>query len=195
LPELAPPYHHHDPIGGEIERCFRQNNILTLATLLCSELGTSHGVNIEPSARWAEVSGILNLSHDNISTPALARCKFKIGSSWVAAPPRVKCLEPWVRLEADWHAGIGINCDEICYVLDEEWRDAVSKVYTEQGIASAARYAAEFCLQNVKWLLYRHYIGFVAKTKSWPKDWPGRPHGDEAYKQYRLEKFPAGNDI
>jgi hypothetical protein len=94
----------------------------------------------------------------------------------------------------DWHAGVGNTRDELCYVLDEEWHGQIAKVSAEEGEAAALRYAGAFCLRNVRWLLYRHYIGHVTQMEDWPKDWPARPHNHEqAIKQYNYESIKAGN--
>ena len=83
------------------------------------------GFNLDPDARWAKVTGLLNLSHDDVTTAKHARCRFALTPEWKSTPPVVWCLEDWVRRDIDWHAGVG---GIICYVLDEQWCDLVSQV-------------------------------------------------------------------
>jgi len=175
------------PTGGDIEKCFRKSNLLMLASLLASNLKSSE-MYLDPAAEWADVSGFLNLSHDEITTSKSARCLIKLSPEWSLFPPRVWCLEPWVRFEPDWHAGVGTNKDQLCYVLAQEWCDLVAKVWIDEGPAAALAYAAGFCLRNIQWLLYRHYIGHITQMSIWPTDWPSRPHNlEKALKQYRQQ--------
>jgi len=134
---------------------------------------------------WAAVSGVLNLSHDEIRTNKRAQCKFELLPEWKTKPPVVHCREPWVRADWDWHAGTG---GVLCYILDEQWKDLVGTVMTQEGNVAAARYAAILCLRNVCWLLYRHYIGNITKMTMWPRDWPAWPHGEPARREYFRNK-------
>ncbi len=69
---------------------------------------------------WAAVSGVLNLSHDEIRTNKKAQCKFELSPEWKTKPPVVHCRESWVRADWDWHAGVG---GVLCYILDEQWKE------------------------------------------------------------------------
>jgi hypothetical protein len=95
----------------------------------------------------------------------------------------IRCLERWVRPELDWHAGPD---GTLCYVLDDEWRDRMHKV-SEHLRDELADYAVEYCLRNTRWLLYRHYVGFLTKILEWPSAWPAWQHGEAGRRQYRRE--------
>jgi len=140
-----------------------------------------HGINLDQGAEWAKVSGMLNLSHDEIKTHKMAHCKIHVFPDWKSQQPIVWCLEPWIRHDWNWHAGAG---GLLCYVLGEQWTDFVGGVLKCEGAEAATRYATDLCLRNVRWLLYRHYIGHVTKMKIWPKDWPAWPHGDAGRREY-----------
>jgi hypothetical protein len=170
-----------DHIGNEIERCFRQSDLLSFATLLDAELEGCHGIDLDSSAWWAVVSGVLNLSHDEFPTQKSARCSFWISPAWKTNPPVVHCHESWMRDDWNWHAGPG---GKLCYILGDQWRDLVGNVAVQEGNVAAARYASSLCLRNVRWLTYRHYIGNITRITLWPRGWPAWPHGDAAHREY-----------
>jgi hypothetical protein len=172
-----------DPIGLEIERCFRQSNLLWLATCLDDNFLGLHGIGLHKEARQAVVRGLVNLSHDEVKTVKSAKCEIKVYPEWWRQIPEVRCGDPWVRSDIDWHAWNGW----LCFMLQDEWTDCVTRVYGDGEIRDAARYAAQLCLRNVRWLLYRHYIGQVLKMQQWPKEWPARPHDEAGRLEYRRE--------
>lgn len=182
--ESALPSRLPSPIGDEIERCFRQSDLLSLATRLDAELSGCHGIELDRAANWAVASGTLNLSHDEITTRKTARCEIQLVPDWKSQLPVVRCREVWVRNDWNWHAG---NGGVLCYVLDEQWRDFVGEVLDRDGAMAASLFAACLCLRNVRWLLYRHYIASITKLVEWPKDWPAWPHGDIGHKDYLRE--------
>lgn len=182
--ELALPSQDPNHIGAEIERSLRQSDLLSLATRLNAELDGCHGIDLDRAANWAVVSGMLNLSHDEIKTPKIARCEFRLAPDWQSQLPVVRCRESWVRNDWNWHAG---NGGTLCYILDDQWRDLVSEIANCEGIAAAGHFAACLCSRNVRWLLYRHYIASVTKMIEWPKDWPAWPHGEIARRDYLRE--------
>src|SRR5208282_1723003 len=161
--------------------CFRQSDLLSLATLLDAELEGCHGIHIDRGATWACVSGFLNLSHDEIRTTKRAHCRFLLSPKWHTALPVVHCRESWMRNDWNWHAGFG---GELCYILGDQWRDLVGTVAAQEGDFATALYASSLCLRNVRWLIYRHYIGNIARIIQWPKEWPAWPHGDAAHSEY-----------
>lgn len=173
-----------NPTGDEIERCFRQSDLLSFGVGLADHLDGS-GFNLDPDARWAKVTGLLNLSHDAVTTAKQARCRFALTPEWKSAPPTVWCLDDWVRCEIDWHAGVG---GIICYVLDEQWCDLVLQAQRDGGDQAATRYAISLCLRNVRWLLYRHHIAHVTRIRTWPGEWPAWPHGSAGRKEYRCQR-------
>ena len=183
----APLSPHPAPIGDEIARCFRQSDLLSIATRLDAEVVGNHGIHLDRDARWAVVTGMLNLSHDDVKTAKRAHCKITFGPEWRLQLPVVHCREPWIRHDWDWHAGKG---GLLCYILDEQWKDCVGLVFEQEGNAAAALYAASLCVRNVRWLLYRHHIAHVTGIKKWPMEWPAWPHGDTGRREY----FRGKND-
>jgi hypothetical protein len=169
-----------------------------LASLLDAGLESRQGIHLDGSANWAVVVGRLNLSHDQTVSTQSARCEFKVLPDWRSNPPLVWCREPWVRNDWNWHAGAG---GILCYVLDREWQDSVTLVFEKEGPLAASHYASSFCLRNVRWLLYRHYIGYITKMPDWPAEWKARPHGEAGYKDYLKQlratksREPTGNKI
>lgn len=180
-PQLFP---NHD-LTGSIGRSFRFSDLLSLASQLNSEFLGCHGIEIDADARYAVVSGEINLSHDDVTTTITARCEILIVPAWTLVLPEVHCSESWVRSGPDWHAWSGC----LCYVFDDEWRDLVTCVRSEEGQIPAAVYAANLCLRNTRWLLYRHHIASITNLQKWPRSWPGRPHSrEEARKEYMKEQ-------
>lgn len=121
-----------------------------------------------------------------------ALCQITIVPDWTRILPEVYCSEPWVRSGQDWHAFNG----DLCYVFDDEWRDLVSLVRSDEGNLAAARYAANLCLRNVRWLLYRHHIAAITKLANWPADWPGWPHSHaQAHRKYWRERSQVVHEL
>jgi len=156
---------------------------LTLATCLNDELRGCHGIDMKREAQFAVIRGSLNLSHDNVVTVKSAWCEFLVRPNWRACVPAVRCLDPWVRSDPDWHAFGGA----LCFVLDDEWRDCVTRVYEQEGPRLGASYATQLCVRNVRWLLYRHFISHTLRIDKWPTEWPARPHAEAGRKQYLME--------
>lgn len=177
-------------IGDEIERCFRRSNLLSFGVGLADHLERP-GVHLDQDARWVKVMGLLNLSHDDVTTTKQVRCRFELIPEWRSEPPAVWCLEDWVRCDVDWHAGRG---GILCYVLDEQWRDVVSKVQMGGDNYAATRYAVSLCLRNVRWLLYRHYIAHVTRLRTWPGEWQAWSHGAPGRMEYRSQRKVNPNE-
>jgi hypothetical protein len=179
-------------LTGSIGRSFRFSDLLSLASVLDSEFLGCHGIGIDADATSAVVSGDINLSHDDVKTTITARCEIRVFPDWTSILPEVLCSESWVRSGADWHAGDGY----LCYVFDDEWQDLVSFVRSEEGQVPAATYAANLCLRNTRWLLYKHHIASITNMTKWPANWPGRPHSpQEARKQYLREKSLNSHEL
>lgn len=174
-----------DPTGDRIQACFQTSALLNLGMLLKEELVENHGTVLNKSAGTMEVTGKLSLAHDDFKTHKSARCRIKVTPDWSVQPPKVWCVESWVRHDWDWHAGDG---GRLCYVIDEQWGDLVGSVFDQQGQLAAARYAVALCLRNVRWLLYRHYIASVMNIKVWPEDWKAWSHGDKGIREYLRER-------
>jgi hypothetical protein len=187
----VPPSPLQDRIGDEIQRCFRQSDLLAVATRFDAEMHGCHGINLDSHALWAEVSGTLNLSHDETNTHKIARCRIRVSPNWNSESPIVRCCEAWVHRDWDWHAGAG---GLLCYIIDEQWADSVGKVLADEGADAAARYAVGLCLRNVRWLLYRHYVASITRMTVWPKQWKAWSHGDVGLREYHQERGRQRNE-
>lgn len=137
------------------------------------------------------VRGKLNLSHQNIDTNVVVRCSFCVPSDWRRAAPALRCTEVWTRrpkeprLRADWH----VNDDEsLCYVLNAEWRDCLADIDAKHGSELTTESAAFYCVNNARWLLYRHVEGYRRKLIDWPKEWPYWPHYTAGLVEYAALK-------
>jgi hypothetical protein len=154
-----------------------------LASCLDDNLHGTHGIELHKNAEKAVVRGLVNLSHDDVKTVKSAKCEITIAPDWWRQMPAVYCPDPWVRSDIDWHAWKGC----LCFMLGDEWTDCVTHVYQDGDLREAARYAARLCLRNVRWLLYRHYIGHAMKIQEWPKEWPARPHAEAGRLEYHRQ--------
>ena len=135
--------------------------------------------------------GHLNLTHQDIKTGAVAACSFSISLDWPARSPALRCEEKWIRgrtrseTRPSWH----INADDsFCYVLDAEWADSILSVRQDYGWDAAVVVAGYYCVNNAKWLLYRHLEGYRRKLVEWPKDWPQWPHYGAGLQAYLAER-------
>jgi hypothetical protein len=138
---------------------------------------------------WARVEGRLCLAHDDVITDRNAHCRLMISPQWRTVPPSAFCLEPWAKSHMDWHAGSG---GWLCYVLDNEWRDHIAAVEQNEGNKAAMIYAVQYCIRNLRWLLYRHFMASVIGISEWPKDWPQWSHAEAGRREYEQTKRTGG---
>jgi hypothetical protein len=140
---------------------------------------------VAENCRELRVDGLLNLSHDSVSTSKTAWCAFYLRPEWIEEMPVVFCLEDWTIREIDWHMN---EQGWVCYELPERWTDTMRTVAGQEGVACAAKFGAVWCLESVKWLLYRHYFASITGLRKWPASWPQWPHGRRAQDVYEAEK-------
>lgn len=96
-------------------------------------------------------------------------------------PPLVRCMEPWMKWEVDWH-----NLLWLCWVLDLEWRDAMNwrgkppRTILDEGLA--------WLRDAVTRLLSQHYLAHLELQDKWSSDWPAWSHGNAGRKEYLRTK-------
>ena len=134
--------------------------------------------------------GSLNLSYQEFTTKTNARCAFHIPLNWKSSPPVLRCIEQWVQrpggtMSADWH--ICIN-DSLCYVLDLEWQDALAAAEQSVGQENLAEFASFYAVNNSRWLLFHHLLGYRENLTTWQKEWPQRPHHALGKFEYLIER-------
>ena len=153
-------------------------------------LGTKVILNQTTSPGVTSVRGILNLSYDVIETKATVACAFFFPADWRIKPPHLRCTKKWLRTSSitgnqDWH----VNGDNtLCYVLGPQWADQIASIEQNNGADIALAVAAFHAVNNARWLLYHHFLGYRRKMTEWPDEWPQWPHfesGLAAYERVR----------
>jgi len=150
------------------------------------QFGVSVGLPLITSPGVTSIRGALNLSHHTIKTKATAACTFFFSGDWRIAPPHLRCTEKWIRRSGgngnpDWH----INSDNtFCYVLAPQWADQIKAVEAEHGTKKAITVAAFHAVNNARWLLFHHLLGYRNKLPCWPKDWPQWSHCYQGILEY-----------
>lgn len=101
----------------------------------------------------------------------------------LARPPKVWCMESWMRSDPDWHN------DEVtgmCWVLGREWRDVFSQRGRSEG--DVIRVAADWLIHNTTSLISRHFYGHLEKLHKWPSTWNAWDHNNRGVEQYMAEQ-------
>ena len=167
-----------------LDDTFKQSDLLHLASGITSRLlQGSAWMKVDQQTWTAECGGLLNLSHDDLQTDTSAKCVFIICHNWIDTMPIVCCEEPWLKkMGADWHV---YKNGVLCFELDLRWKDQVARAVQEHGTMHGAAYAATWCLNSSRWLLYRHHYAHVHNIHQWPKEWPSWRHGKDGQRDYR----------
>lgn len=137
----------------------------------------------------ASIHGTLNLSHHETQTKATAKCSYFIPENWRTTPPHLRCREKWTRTSErggnpSWH----INSDQtLCYVIAPQWADQIKEVESTRGTENAITVAAFHAINNSRWLLYHHLLGYRRNFDKWPAEWPEWPHYMEGIKAYERD--------
>lgn len=130
------------------------------------------------------VTGALNVG------ATCARVRFRISTRFKDLkyfPPEAECLEHWMRKGADWH-----NDARMCWVLPDEWRDAMS--WRGKSLGSITREGAGWVLAATKSLIARHYLAHIEGFDEWPSEWPFHAHYEEGIRRYReLQRMKHAN--
>ncbi len=112
-----------------------------------------------------------------------ATCIVSLSTDWITAPPVIHCTNPWVTRDREWHVGRNGN---LCYVLDDEWRDRIQDVASRHEMDGVAAYAAEYLMRNTQWLMQRHLVGNQQNMKEWI--WAGWGHDQKGHAEYAAEQ-------
>lgn len=168
------------------------SNALTLAASLRRALATPARFVVEQQCCQIIVEGRLNLSHEEITTRAGALCTFVVPLAWKTRQPRVWCREPWRKralagkiCNAEWHI---LGDGSLCYELADRWGDEIIAAEQAAGWLAAAELAADWCLNSVRWLLYRHPEAFRRGLELWDPSWPAWAHFAEGRREYKQLK-------
>lgn len=164
---------------------FEVPELWSIANAFRTHLGGSATFHSDGERPWASLQCTLNLSHAEFDTLQSCVCTFRLLPDWQTAPPVVTCLEAWIKREADWH------CDQkgnLCYVLDEEWRDQLAKCGQQSDRSAKIQFAVDYAANNLRWLLYRHYMAWIQGIDTWPKQWPQWKHGEKGHLEYERLK-------
>lgn len=101
-------------------------------------------------------------------------------------PPRVWCMEPWIRYAAEWHSG---KANGLCWVLAEQWRDEMAhggitpRILVDVG--------TNWLIEGASSLIDRHFVGHQRKLTRWPRKWRAYEHFEFGAHQYEREKAAA----
>jgi hypothetical protein len=138
-------------------------------------------------------NGTVGESYENfrvtgkLDTPAvLAAIDVRVSRSFekvLAHPPRVRCLESWMRSGPDWHNDLEAG---MCWVLADEWRDVFSQRGRNEG--EVIRVASDWLIHNVTSLVSRHYCGHLHGMRRWPAEWNAWDHYEGGVAQYKAEQ-------
>ena len=154
------------------------------------EPGTMFLWNAKPSS--IRISGLINLSHGNVSTGHCAHVSISIDDGWKRTPPLATAFDPWLRRGVDWHTSK--YGGSLCYVFDGHWGYSLAQLARSNDEGLAKRYAAAWCLGSIRWLLYRHLFAFENGISRWQSEWGGWPHNpDTAWAE--LEKLKRKGHI
>lgn len=138
------------------------------------------------------VKGMLNLSHGKIVTTVNAKVSIAIPCDWVKLPPKVRCQEPWVKIGMDWHV---YSDRSLCWILSDEWRDVLEIQTLRLQLQEFEFFAAGWCMNNSKDLIYKHYLAEKLELKQWHPDWPAWRHGQAGRADYSRERSYLFNQM
>ncbi len=165
---------------------FKQSELLNLADAFEKELVVTSGTRVDKQSWQAEIRGLLNLSHNDFQSDIQPACRFVISYDWSIRLPEVYCDAHWIRKARDWHAG---KNGYLCYELPKRWHDYIGNVIQKNGRATAARYAAAWCMHSTRWLLFRHRFAYENNITEWPKAWPAWAHDEKGVTEYIQQRL------
>jgi len=149
-----------------------------LARLIHSELENCPRIQTDRYPNTSYLEGVLNLSHGGIQIDQCADLKISIPHDWIDTLPRIICTSPWTMWRPggnpDWHI---YGDRSLCWVLDTEWTFNLNRFFSKFSADATVEVAGYWCLNNVRWLLWRHYLSFTMGESNWKKhDWDAWPH-------------------
>ncbi len=149
---------------------------LRFSRLLAAKL---RGGRIEPAGpKYYKVIGRFDVGAIYVSLEVRVHWLFK---DHKRNPPAVWCHEKWMKEGAEWHNG-----PPMCWVLPEEWRDAMA--WKGKPVQSILNEGAAWLLVGVKNLINRHYTAHEEGLSVWPKEWAFWAHYEEGVREYEREK-------
>lgn len=131
--------------------------------------------------RWFVVTGRLDIGDAYVEVEVVVPWLFR---DLRRKPPKVTCLEPWMRKEADWHNG-----GSLCWVIPLKWRDAMS--WHAKPHRRIRREGADWLMADVTALIAKHYLAYKDGSEKWPDHWPSWGHGSRGVREYLIDKHAA----
>jgi hypothetical protein len=142
-------------------------------------------------ARQATVVGDVNLSHGNLKTKVCANIRIVINCNWRKREPTVYSAPSWLNRQPgkleEWHIYHNYS---LCWVLPQEWSDTIANWDNNPSLSKedVVGMSAGYLLNNVRYLLFRHYEGTRRKLVDWPTEWDAWPHGKGGERAYIRQK-------
>lgn len=128
---------------------------------------------------------LLHLDDRDILSDCRALCTVSVRAGWDRLLPRIRCHEPWVTRDVDWHV---YPNGELCIEIDQRWADVMRYSQVHMSADEVAQYAADFFFNSTNWLLARHRYAFENSLSVWPSAWPQWAHGAKGVQEYRSQK-------
>ena len=135
------------------------------------------------------LQGRLKLSHDGLATEETASVVIEVPKQWLTIPPLARCYETWIKRGVEWHSSS--NFDRVlCYVFTGHWEHHLGMLSSRDLDKSVAHYAANWCINSLAWLLYRHLYAHDHGITEWNPAWGGWAHSpDAAWQEFRQLKL------
>lgn len=130
-------------------------------------------------------AGVLTLNYDGIARDWTARIEVMIPKEWWKNPPIVKCFEPWVRRDIDWHI---YQSGELCWVYGPQWTSWLKDYDAIAGLPPRSRFATDWMLRNVRHLLSCHRAALDLQILEWPSQWQQYAHGSDARLKFQHDE-------
>lgn len=165
------------------------HDALDLATELRQHLATGSKLIWQGSDRSVLLQGHLGLSHDEVATQETASVTIEVPQQWQIIPPLARCYEPWIKRDIEWHSSS--NFDRLlCYVFPGHWKHHLGMLSSRDLDQSVAHHAANWCVNSLAWLLYRHLYAHEHGIVEWDPAWGGWAHSAEAaWQEFRQLKL------
>jgi hypothetical protein len=105
-------------------------------------------------------------SRNNIAL--LPQLIFEIEEDWIMNPPKVWCMEDFIKVDIDWHV---YNGKRLCWDFSPRWRRIIREIEKHLGINEAITIATQWVVQASTNLTYRHYLASENGISHWPPEW------------------------
>lgn len=160
-----------------------------LATELRQHLCAGSELIWQGRNRSVLLQGRMGLSHDEVVTGETAMVMIEVPHCWQKVPPLVRSSEAWITRGVEWHSSS--NFDKVlCYVFTGHWQHHLCRLDSRILDKSVAHYAANWCVNSLAWLLYRHLYAYEHGITEWNPAWGGWAHSpDAAWREFRQLKL------